>query len=324
MVRNGCDNNRHKGFTLIEVLLSLGLAALVLVALATAVDVHLRCLQIGRTHTEEAQLARAILLRIEDDLHNAAVINPVDSTNVAPASSSGSEEANTAGTAGTADMADTTTETETSEESTTAEEDEYPIGLYGESDWMQIDVRRIPRLDQYDYETLPTGSELLPDVVSGVKTVYYMLGEGTGTAPTGGEYRGGLIRREVDHALTRWAEEMGNLTSVNQELEPIAPEVTDIEFLYYDGSQLLDSWDSSEMGGLPLAVHVSLSIMPREQFNRFIDPDTDSYSLPDTNVFIYSLTIALPVAEGDTSSDTTEDTEEGTEMSEGTGEEMSE
>ncbi len=317
MVRNGCDNNRYKGFTLIEVLLSLGLAALVLVALATAVDVHLRCLQIGRTHAEEAQLARALLLRIEDDLRNAAVINPVDSSNVAPASSSSDEESGDEGDVAMTDTA-TESETETSEDSTTIEEDEYPIGLYGESDWMQVDVRRIPRLDQYDYETLPSGSELLPDVVSGVKTVYYMLGEDTGMAPSGGEYRGGLIRREVDHALTRWAEEMGNLTSVNQELEPIAPEVTDIEFRYYDGSAWVDSWDSSEMGGLPLAVHVSLSIMPRDQFNLFIDPDVDSYSLPETNVFIYSLTIALPVAEGDTSSSTTEETEESTEMSEET------
>ena len=58
--------NRRSGFTLIEVLLSLGLAALVLVALATAVDVHLRVLQIGRTNAEEAQLARVLLLRIGD------------------------------------------------------------------------------------------------------------------------------------------------------------------------------------------------------------------------------------------------------------------
>ena len=63
---------RRNGFTLIEVLLSLGLAALVLVALATAVDVHLRCVQTGRTHVEEAQLARALLHRIGDDLRNAA------------------------------------------------------------------------------------------------------------------------------------------------------------------------------------------------------------------------------------------------------------
>lgn len=311
-MRNGCDNNRHRGFTLIEVLLSLGLAALVLVALATAVDVHLRCLQIGRTHTEEAQLARALLLRIEDDLHNAAVINPVDSSNIASASPSNDDQADgMAPASGDADAMSDDSDT-TSDDSTTTEEDEYPIGLYGESDWMQIDVRRIPRLDQYDYETLPSGSELLPDVVSGIKTVYYMLGEDTGMASTGGEYRGGLIRREVDYALTRWAEDMGNLTSVNQELEPIAPEVTDIEFLYYDGSGWVDSWDSYEMGGLPLAVHVSLSIMPRDQFNRFIDPDTDSYSLPDTDTFIYSLTIALPVAEGDTSSATTEETTDDT------------
>ena len=82
--------SRPGGFTLIEVLLSLGLAALVLVALATAVDVHLRCVQSGRTHVEEAQLARALLHRIADDLRNLAVANPVTVDGVMTASTSGS------------------------------------------------------------------------------------------------------------------------------------------------------------------------------------------------------------------------------------------
>ena len=218
---------KREGFTLIEVLLSLGLAALVLVALATAVDVHLRCLQIGRTNVEEAQLARALLLRIGDDLRNAAVINPVDASKIAPVPS-GADAAAT-GT-GTSDATGTTSG-DTSSEATTgdlateevATEDEYVIGLYGESDWIQVDVRRSPRLDQYDYETLPSGAESLPDVVSGVKTVAYSLSTDTGTSPAGGDYRGGLLRREIDHAVTRWAEEAGTLTTADTEFEPIAP-----------------------------------------------------------------------------------------------------
>jgi prepilin-type N-terminal cleavage/methylation domain-containing protein len=292
----------RKGFTLIEVLLSLGLAALVLVALATAIDVHLRCLQIGRTNVEEAQLARALLLRIRDDLHNAAVINPVDSTKIPPASSGSTNQsaAGTPGTAGTAGSADTSTATTTTPDT---EEDEYAIGLYGETDWMQVDVLRAPRLDQYDYESIPSGSEALPDRVSGIKTVYYALGVDTGLRPTGDIYRGGLMRREIDRALTRWADETGALSSVDQELEPIAPEVTDLEFLYYDGSQWVDSWDSTQMGGLPIAVHVSLAIMPRDEFNRFTATWGRSSAETETTVeFIYSLTVALPVAKGDVSS----------------------
>lgn len=308
---------RREGFTLIEVLLSLGLAAFVLVALATAVDVHLRCLHIGRTNAEEAQLARALLLRIGDDLRNAAVINPVDASNIAPVSSD-----TDAGMGAEEDAATTTEETSTEEVAT---EDEYVIGLYGESDWIQVDVRRTPRLDQYDYETLPSGAESLPDVVSGVKTVAYSLSTDTGTAPSGEDYRGGLLRREIDHAVTRWAEDVGTLTTADGELEPIAPEVTDLEFLYFDGMEWVDSWDSTEMGGLPLAVHVSLAIMSQEDYNRFTQTwGRSTTTVEPTTNFIYSLTVALPVAEGDMSeeSTTTEDMEdtEGSAES-GTGEE---
>jgi hypothetical protein len=277
------------------VLLSLGLAALVMVAIATAIDVHLRCLQIGRTNVEEAQLARTLLLRIGDDLRNVAVLNPVDSTKIVTPSAT-----STAGADGEEENATTTTTT------TTETEDEYVLGIYGESDWIQIDVRRAPRLDQYDYETLPGGSELLPDRVSGIKTVGYSLHEETGLTAAGGEYRGGLLRREIDHALTRWAEDTGSLTSADQELEPIAPEVIDLEFLYYDGTQWIDNWDSTEMGGLPIAVHVSMVIVPREQLKRFTRDWNDSSQQLDQSVdYVYSLTVALPVAEGDQSSDTT-------------------
>lgn len=304
----GNSPGRRHGFTLIEVMLSLGLAALVLMALATAVDVHLRCLQIGRTHAEEAQLARALLYRIGDDLRNAAVINPVDSTKIpaAPASDTESSELGGGGAPAADDM---------EMEEFAADlglEDEYVIGLYGESNWMDVDVRRTPRLDQYDYETLPSGSEILPDRVSAVKTVSYSLGPDTGLASVTGDYRGGLMRREIDRAVTRWADDTGTLASADLELEPIAPEVTDMEFLYFDGTQWVDAWDSTEMGGLPIAVHVSLAIMPRDQFNRFLEAQSNSSIMSEpTDSFIYSLTVALPVAEGDVSgAETTEESGE--------------
>ena len=313
--RESCKQVR--GFTLIEVLLSLGLAALVLVALATAVDVHLRVLHIGRTNAEEAQLARVLLLRIGDDLRNAAVINPVDSTSIPPAATSSDAATSEAENAGASVTGSSTTSTSTDMTVTIETEDEYVLGLYGESDWMQVDVWRTPRLDQYDLETIPSGAESLSDVPSGVKTVAYSLGEDTGVASTTGEYRGGLLRRELDHAVTRWAEDVGTLSTADLELEPIAPEVTDLEFLYFDGTEWVDSWNSTEMGGLPIAVHVSMAIMAREEFDRFTrnwSSSTAAETEPTTS-FVYSLTVALPVAEGDMS----EMEEEGTETGSGSG-----
>ena len=78
----------------------------------------------------------------------------------------GTGTAGTAGTAGSASSATSATSTESTEsESTSTETTQVAVGLYGESDWLQIDVSRTPRLDQYDYETLPSGAETLEDRV---------------------------------------------------------------------------------------------------------------------------------------------------------------
>jgi prepilin-type N-terminal cleavage/methylation domain-containing protein len=303
---------RRSGFTLIEVMLSLGLAALVLMALATAVDVHLRCVQVGRTHVEEAQLARAILHRIADDLRNAAVVNPIETEGIMAAAEEASSEEG--GVGGTGDTGGTGTddESEMSMFESDLEEEEYVLGIYGESDWMQVDVCRTPRLDHYNYETLPTGSDALEDIVSEVKTVCYSLSTETGMTATSGEYEGGLVRREIDRSVSNWAEEMGVLSQVDLDLEPIAPEVVDLEFLYHDGIEWVTTWDSTEMGGLPIAVHISIAVVPRGQLDQFTDTWADQSALTEpSTTFLYSLTVALPVAEGDTSADeTTEEAEE--------------
>ncbi len=64
------------GFTLLEVVLALALAALVLYTLTLAVGLHLRMADAGRTDVEEAALARALLRRIADDLRGAVRYDP--------------------------------------------------------------------------------------------------------------------------------------------------------------------------------------------------------------------------------------------------------
>jgi type II secretory pathway pseudopilin PulG len=61
----------RQAFTLLEVILALALATAVLVILASTVAVQLRSHQAGRAAVEEAQLARALLRRMADDLRSA-------------------------------------------------------------------------------------------------------------------------------------------------------------------------------------------------------------------------------------------------------------
>jgi type II secretory pathway pseudopilin PulG len=61
----------RKAFTLLEVILALALATAVVAVLGSTVAVQLRLFQSGRAAVEEAQLARALLRRMADDLRSA-------------------------------------------------------------------------------------------------------------------------------------------------------------------------------------------------------------------------------------------------------------
>lgn len=144
-------------------------------------------------------------------------------------------------------------------------------GLFGNNSELQLDVSRLPRLEQY--QKLLGGAGSVTDVPSDLKTVaYYVRGPAaappdTGFAPQGtltasDSMRAGLVRRELDRAVSQYANEQGRMEQLNQQGELIAPEVVGLQFRYFDGSQWLEFWDSQQIQGLPLAVEVTVAIQP--------------------------------------------------------------
>ncbi len=71
-----------------------------------------------------------------------------------------------------------------------------------------------------------------------------------------------MVRRELDRAVSQYANEQGRMEQLNQQGELIAPEVVGLQFRYFDGSQWLEFWDSQQIQGLPLAVEVTVAIQP--------------------------------------------------------------
>ncbi|MCA9175551.1 MAG: prepilin-type N-terminal cleavage/methylation domain-containing protein [Planctomycetales bacterium] len=61
----------RRGYTLLELLLALALSSLVIYSILWAIQLHLRSLDVRRTSIEEAQLARAVMRMISDDLRSA-------------------------------------------------------------------------------------------------------------------------------------------------------------------------------------------------------------------------------------------------------------
>jgi len=326
---------RRPAFTLLEVLLAMALTALVLVVIAMALDLHLRAVDAGRTEVEQAQLARAILHRMGDDIRGAVPYDPLKSDQTmilavtadeltkamagsgtsGASGSSGSGASGSGGSGGSASSgsggsgsggssgsggtgaggtssgtggasqassgsslsglsglsslsgsgASATGEDATTDPNAGVSPRALP-GLYGTVDVLQMDVSRLPRLDQLSSDvTLSPGSGTL-DRASDLKTVtYYVIPPDSGqlaASAQGTTVRTGLVRRELDRAVTAHAAELGTLDLMDAEVEPLAPEVVAVEFAYFDGLEWLDYWDSQELGGLPWAIQITLLVAP--------------------------------------------------------------
>ncbi len=269
---------RCSGLTLLEVLLSLGLIAILLAALGTAVDFHYRVVQSARHQVEETQLARVLLDRIAQDIRGAVSYDPVNFEELIPGlvttSGSSGNLSSLAEEAGIdpsllLESDDGMSSFATGGDWTSTTLPRSVPGLYGGSDWIEIDVSRLPRPDQWQSEYSLAADGLLVDRVSDVKTVAYFVLSPEETinysfvsmpGVVGFDQQGGLVRRELDRAITAYAATTGELEAIDQQLQPIASEVAAINFAYFDGNTWCDSWDSDAEGMLPKAVEIRLYI----------------------------------------------------------------
>jgi hypothetical protein len=146
-------------------------------------------------------------------------------------------------------------------------------GLFGNQYQLQIDVSRLPRIENYQQVVTPDMATGVVDIPSDVKTVTYyvqsapVVGDTLGIATSGSldslldPANGvGLVRRELDRSVTQWAMENGNYLGLQNNGDLVAPEVVAIEFQYFDGTQWLTAWDSDLEKKLPLAVLVILAM----------------------------------------------------------------
>jgi hypothetical protein len=163
-----------------------------------------------------------------------------------------------------------------------------PLGLSGGVEELYVDVTRLPRQDELfstttGYTNAPsaaaasagaagsagsvaTTSEINPP--ADLKTVHYYVRAGdavtsgsvaaTSLAPGAQATAGGLVRHEVPRRMRVFAEQAGSSGILDEGAVLVAPEVTQIQFRYYDGSQLVDTWDMKELQKLPLAIEVSI------------------------------------------------------------------
>jgi len=175
-------------------------------------------------------------------------------------------------------------------------------GLYGNQYELSVDCSRLPRVDQYGgTEDAATGAVSIP---SDVKTVSYFLrtedSPQVNALATDGGNALGLVRRELDRAAACWASQEGSLDASQHPGSVLAQEVTYLEFRYYDGTTWYTEWDSDQMGGLPTAIEITISIDPA--FGRNVEDldvrtANELAAVADQDEPLYRLVVHLPIAQ---------------------------
>lgn len=195
-------------------------------------------------------------------------------------------------------------------------------GLYGNQFELMIDVSRLPRPDQYYMQQTSTLDTQMPDVPSDIKSVLYYVqpsgnsmgiqdplqsGSLTGIPVEASSAEaikagGGLVRRQLDRAVTQWANDQGQSDRLMRTGELLAPEVVSLEFNYFDGVQWLTQWDSSQQN-LPMVVKIQVGMQdPRIAKTQPLSAGTPvSTMAPDQlqtyGIRVYELSVAIPGAQ---------------------------
>src|SRR5262245_27568925 len=271
-------------FTLLELVLALGIGLLILYALYLAISVQLRFAESGRAAVEQATLARSLTARIASDIapsvgtpdpgryHSSSQsqsgasgsgtptmgtttptmgsTTPTMGSTTRPTSTTtptmGSTTPSTGGTTpstGSTDMSGTT--------DPNVDSSGVPVqALYGDATSLRLYVSRVPP----SLTGAPT-----PDngfVKSDQRVIEYWLTD-----------KGGLARQEIP-IVTATPDDIPWARGTGEEGKyVIAPEVTRVEFQYFDGTDWQETWDSTALGednktpmGPPLAIEIWLEI----------------------------------------------------------------
>ncbi len=316
---------KRTAFSLLELVLALGLTVVIMAAITAAIRLYLFQLERQADDVERRQIARGVLRMVTEDVRAAIQFKPEDyagledlvaSQNLAGLGTTGGQaggediDANAlenqildaVAAGGGPAQSDGATESagNDSEEDSDEEQEEPELGrptLVGDRQFLRIDVSRLPRLDEYNPLIVRKASDLrLP---ADVKSVTYFFSNSPPSEqldfdPSFGQ-RGGLYRRVIDRAVEAFQSGDNDIEIVvapDAYSELISPEISTIEFRYWDGENWLVQWDSTEMMGFPSAIEVAIVIDPE----RFSD-NVSFENIQQFDVEIIRTVIHLPVAE---------------------------
>lgn len=280
----------RSGFTLLEIVLSIGLMLVLVVAISQSITTYVELSTLGREEVQQAQIGRATLQQIARDIR-AVMFTPIAEEDL-PIDDFGSEE-----------VAAEDDDFAIDDIGTSSEDEQAPSGIIGTSRDLIIFARIPNRKREYVAREEMTSPK---DRVSDARVVQYFLAESGGPDLSGAFAREalgpgvvkdvvGLGRMEGDQISLITALEEGQLETQVECCQLLAREVIKLEFAYYSGGEWLDEWDSFEENKLPQAIEVKISVQlqPEEDLSRFQRVDQESET--ETVIRKYKRIIAIPL-----------------------------
>ena len=252
-----CDPAGGRGFTLLEVVLAIGLCGAVMALLATAIDLYLVRIDTSRTQVETAQLARTLLNKIADDLRAVRYSAPGGA--VPPVAGADSEGETASDGAEDSSGLQPTSSTELGIFGTLTE---LRIDRAAARSWRQVTVPATDVVVQADPHDMPQTVEYFFEE-GRVLTSADLAAGGVGDNSNLSGYTG-LYRRQTPTAalmlLSSNTMGGGAMTESQEPAELLAPEIVQISFMYSDGVEWYEEWDSAVQQSLPAAVEIKVSL----------------------------------------------------------------
>ena len=283
-------------FTLLELMLALGLTATLLTAVYSALELHWRFSTLGQVEVERAQVARAIFTKMSADIRSTMYAPPVDE--FVPE-----------------DTSDSDTDDDTDTGSSTSDADEFlvepivevtdpaeaysgsSIGVFGDAVSVVLHINRPYRPGANSDEGV-----LNPESESNQKSISYFLAGGEGSLATmvAGQFQteqvyddgiDGLARMSGDRFTLTLADQQGDMVQLASQTKLLAEEINSLSFEYHDGVEWLTEWDSDVQERVPNAIGVTIG------FREPVYPEGSIlYHRPSESTDTYRIVVPLVVS----------------------------
>ena len=207
----------RSGFTLLEMMLSLAIGAMLMIGLYVALNIQITATRSGRGLVDQAAISEGVLKEIDGDVKQCLATLDYYPTAAQMSYNAQLAAANLAGTTPPTLPVPATTYTYS-----------FNFSVQGDSNWMTIYCSKIPQaIAQAQQDNSNGGTSILQYTDCDVRRVtYFFLSANDGT--------GGLIRQEVS-TTTDPSTTMLPPTSLDDYSKQLAAEVLAITFEYWDG-----------------------------------------------------------------------------------------